>query len=39
MTVRTRVTLILFAVLIGLTVLSEYFGWLSSPPLLAPGIQ
>jgi hypothetical protein len=40
MTVRTRTTLILVAVLIGLAVLSEYFGWATTPPpLLAPGIR
>ena len=39
MTVRTRATLVLFAVLIGLAVLT-HFGWVTTaPPLLAPGIQ
>jgi hypothetical protein len=40
MTERTRVSLILFVVLIGLVVLNEYFGWVpKAPPLLAPGIR
>ena len=38
MIVRARATLVLFAVLIGLAVLT-YFGWVkTAPPLLAPGI-
>ena len=40
MTVRTRATLVLLAVLIGLAVLGKYFGWVTTAPrLLAPGIQ
>jgi hypothetical protein len=34
MTMRTRTTLILFVVLVGLAVLNEYFGWVpKAPPL------
>jgi hypothetical protein len=40
MTMRTRTTLILFVVLVGLAVLNEYFGWVpKAPPLLAPGVR